>query len=199
MPSGFSTSARRCAAAGRVEKLAETTRIDPWFLSNIKEIVDFEADDQPMSNLLLQSRWASATSRSALRLGIDEEAVRALRGKQGIQPGYKLVDTCAAEFEASTPYYYSTYDDEDEARPDRTPQDHDPRRRAEPHRPGHRVRLLLRARRLRAARDRLRDDHGQLQSRDRLDRLRHLRPAVLRAADARGRARHRATGRSPTA
>ena len=63
---------------------------------------------------------------------------------------------------------------------------------AEPHRPGHRVRLLVRARRAHPARRGLRDDHGQLQPRDRLDRLRHLRPAVLRAAHARGRARGRA-------
>ena len=66
-----------------------------------------------------------------------------------------------------------------------------PRQRAEPDRPGHRVRLLLRARRDGAARGRLRDRDGQLQPRDRVDRLRH-RPAVLRAADPRGRARGRA-------
>ena len=64
-----------------------------------------------------------------------------------------------------------------------------PRQRAEPDRPGHRVRLLLRARLDGAVGGRLRDRDGQLQPRDRLDRLRHLRPAVLRAADPRGRAR----------
>ncbi len=58
----------------------------------------------------------------------------------------------------------------------------DPRQRTQSHRPGCRVRLLLRARRVRAARRRLRDGDGQLQSRDRLHRLRHERPAVLRAA-----------------
>ncbi len=68
--------------------------------------------------------------------------------------------------------------------------DRHPRRRAQPHRAGHRVRLLLRARGLRAARAGLRDHHGQLQPRDGLDRLRHVRPAVLRAAHARGRAEH---------
>ena len=68
-----------------------------------------------------------------------------------------------------------------------------PRLRAEPDRPGHRVRLLLRARAHGARqRGRLRDGDGQLQPRDRLDRLRHLRPALLRAAHARGRARDRA-------
>ncbi len=65
----------------------------------------------------------------------------------------------------------------------------DPRRRAEPDRPGHRVRLLLRARGDDGPRVRPRRGDGQLQPRDRLDRLRHLRPALLRAADARGRAR----------
>ncbi len=79
--------------------------------------------------------------------------------------------------------------------PSDTREGHDPRRRSEPHRPGHRVRLLLLPRLLRAAPSRLRDHHGQLQPGDRLDRLRHLRPALFRAADRRGRARdhpHRA-------
>ena len=67
-----------------------------------------------------------------------------------------------------------------------------PRLGPEPHRAGHRVRLLLRPRQLRPARRRLRDDHGQLQSGDGVDRLRHLRPALLRAAHPRGRhERHR--------
>ena len=67
-----------------------------------------------------------------------------------------------------------------------------PRFGAQPHRAGHRVRLLLRARRVRPARRRLRDRDGQLQPRDRLDRLRHQRPPLLRAADDGGRAqRHR--------
>ena len=60
--------------------------------------------------------------------------------------------------------------------------------RPQPHRPGHRVRLLLRPRQLRPARRRLRDDHGQLQPRDGVDRLRHQRPPLLRAAHLRGRA-----------
>ena len=66
----------------------------------------------------------------------------------------------------------------------------DPRRRAEPHRPGDRVRLLLLPRQLRPARTGHRVDHGQQQSRDRVDRLRHVGPAVFRAADDRGRAEH---------
>jgi carbamoylphosphate synthase large subunit len=77
------------------------------------------------------------------------------------------------------------------SRPDRPRKNHHSRRRPEPHRPGHRVRLLLRPRRLCAQGSRLRDHHGQLQSRNRQHRLRHLRPPVFRAADRRGRDRHR--------
>ena len=102
-----------------------------------------------------------------------------------------MVDTCAGEFPAATPYLYSSYEDENEAPPSRPQEDHHPRQRPEPHRAGHRVRLLLRAGRARAARGGLRDDHGQLEPGDRLDRLRHLRQALLRAAHARGRARDR--------
>ena len=120
--------------------------------------------------------------------------VRGVRHALGIRPVFKTVDTCAAEFAARTPYHYSSYDEETEVRPrDEGGGDH-PRLRAEPDRPGHRVRLLVRARQPRAVGGRLRDDHGQLQPRDGLHRLRHLGPALLRAAHARGRARDRARG-----
>ena len=79
-------------------------------------------------------------------------------------------------------------------RPTRPQEDHGAGRRPQPHRPGHRVRLLLRACRAGAARGRLRDHHGQLQPGDRLHRLRHLRPPVLRAADAGRRAGDRRQG-----
>jgi carbamoyl-phosphate synthase large subunit len=102
--------------AWTVERLAETTRIDPWFLSNIKEIVDFEPTISEC-NLLSAKQMGFSDIQIGLRMGIDEEGVRVMRADKGIAPGYKLVDTCAAEFEASTPYYYSTYDREDEARP----------------------------------------------------------------------------------
>ena len=84
-----------------------------------------------------------------------------------------------------------SYDEESEAPRSRAAVGRHPRQRPEPDRAGRRVRLLLRARRAGAARGGLRDDHGQLESRDRLHRLRHLGQAVLRAADARGRARDR--------
>ena len=112
-----------------------------------------------------------------------------LRHALGVRPVYHTVDTCAAEFAARTPYLYSTYDEQTEVPAGGTAQGDHPRQRAEPDRPGHRVRLRLRARVVRAVRRGLRDRDGQLQPGDRVDRLRHLRPAVLRAADAGGRAR----------
>ncbi len=79
-------------------------------------------------------------------------------------------------------------------RTDRPAQDHGAGRRPQSHRPGHRIRLLLRARRDGTARRRLRDTDGQLQSGNRLNRLRHLRPALLRAAHTGRRARNRRQG-----
>ena len=131
-------------------------------------------------------------------LGTDEGAVRAARLEFGLEPAYKRIDTCAAEFESFTPYLYGTYEKECEAAPTRAPESRDPRQRPEPDRAGHRVRLLLRARGVRAARRRVRDRDDQLQPRNRVDRLRHGRSALLRAADVRGRPgdhRARAGGR----
>ncbi len=99
-----------------VEKLHELTRIDPWFISNMKEIADFEPTISE-GNLRQAKQMGFSDIQVAGRLGMDEEGVRALRARNGITPAYKLVDTCAAEFEAYTPYFYSTYDAEDEARP----------------------------------------------------------------------------------
>ncbi len=74
----------------------------------------------------------------------DRTSCAASAGSSGIRPVYKAVDTCAGEFAASTPYLYSSYDEESEV-PTRTKEAvHHPRLRPEPHRPGHRVRLLLR-------------------------------------------------------
>jgi len=93
---------------------------------------------------------------------------------------YKTVDTCGAEFEAHTPYHYSTTEDEDEILRPPVRGCH-PGLGTQPDRSGHRVRLLLRPRLLRPPGRRLRDGHGQLQSRDGVDRLRHVGPVVLRA------------------
>ena len=117
-------------------------------------------------------------------------------GTEGLARTYKAVDTCAAEFEAATPYYYSAHE---RPRPDGSAASEVRRGERdsvvilgagpEPDRPGDRVRLLLRARGDDRARARPRRGDGQLQPGDGLDRLRHLRPPLLRAADRRGRAR----------
>ncbi len=145
--------------------------------------------------LELQRRGVSDGEIRA-RTGIDPWFLRELRDLDRAFDGvrtYKAVDTCAAEFEAETPYYYSAWERTraDRGPPRRPAERDDPRLRPEPDRPGDRVRLLLRARGDDRARVRPRRGDGQLQPGDGLDRLRHVRPAVLRAADARGRARDR--------
>jgi carbamoyl-phosphate synthase large subunit len=99
-----------------VPRVQAATRIDPWFLRNMKEIADFEPTITE-ENLADAKRMGFSDLQIAARLARDEQAVRSLRAARGIRPAYKLVDTCAAEFEAHTPYYYSTYDAEDESRP----------------------------------------------------------------------------------
>ncbi len=101
-------------------ELHEATAIDPWFLENMRELVDSE---QELGGALLTEsalREAKALGYSdpqlALAAGTTPQAVTALREEYGIMPVYKLVDTCAAEFEAATPYYYSTWEDESELR-----------------------------------------------------------------------------------
>ena len=99
-----------------IDRVNQATGIDPWFLRNIKEIVDFEPTISAQS-LCDAKRMGFSDLQIAARLGTAENEVRSLRAARGIRPAFKLVDTCAAEFEAHTPYYYSSYDAEDEARP----------------------------------------------------------------------------------
>ena len=133
--------------------------------------------------------------------GVAADEVTQARRALGVRPVFKRIDTCAAEFASPTAYMYSTYEPpfagaaRQRGRAVRQEEGRHPRRRAEPHRPGHRVRLLLLPRLLRAEGRRLRNHHDQLQSGDGVDRLRHLRPALFRAAHRRRRARdhrHRA-------
>jgi carbamoyl-phosphate synthase large subunit len=99
-----------------IDRIYELTGIDRWFLSNIKEIVDFESalagsrGDIGAGMLVEAKRMGFSDAQIARLTGTTEEAVRALRKARGVNPDFKLVDTCAAEFEAYTPYYYSTYD-----------------------------------------------------------------------------------------
>ncbi len=106
-----------------VEEVYERSAIDPWFLRNLEEIVAFEfaLRDLPASERVSRLRSAKQLGFSDHRLGelwgLSETEVRSLRIEAGIVPVYKRVDTCAAEFEAHTPYLYSTYEDECEANP----------------------------------------------------------------------------------
>jgi carbamoyl-phosphate synthase large subunit len=103
-----------------LDDIHEATRIDRWFLENMRELVDFEEELRkgPLTPELL--RTAKELGYSDRQIGFatnaDEDQIAALRAEHGIQPVYKLVDTCAAEFEAKTPYYYSTWEDESETR-----------------------------------------------------------------------------------
>ena len=111
-----------------VQEISEATKIDSWFLENLKQILDLEAEIQrhksadgktpPDPALLRRAKeYGFSDLQLAHLLGTEEMTVRGWRKSQGVLPTYKLVDTCAAEFEAYTPYYYSTYEEEDEVRP----------------------------------------------------------------------------------
>ena len=115
----------RLAAAFRrhasADELSERTGIDPWFTRAIGRIVNMERRllSEPLSaGLLLQAkRMGFSDAQIATLSDLLPEQVRSLRRELGISPVYKMVDTCAGEFEAVTPYYYSTYEEENEAPP----------------------------------------------------------------------------------
>lgn len=100
-----------------VDEVHKLTKIDQWFLYKIRDIVEFEE----LKGKSLQIREAKKLGFSDVQLAFllhtNEVKIRKLRGEAGVKPVYKIVDTCAAEFEAETPYFYSTYGDECEAIP----------------------------------------------------------------------------------
>src|SRR5262245_3582719 len=100
-----------------LEQLHEWTRIDPWFLHHVSEIVAGEARYLADRDLRRAKRDGFSDRYLARLEGIDEEEIRRRRHAQGLRPVYKRVDTCGAEFEAHTPYLYSTYEQECEAGP----------------------------------------------------------------------------------
>ena len=110
-----------------VGNICQSSMIDPWFINNMKDIVDFErtisaavlkksADEQKAFFKRAKGMGFSDAQLGTL-LKTDELSIRTLRKSLGVIPTYKLVDTCAAEFEAYTPYFYSTYEEEDESAP----------------------------------------------------------------------------------
>jgi carbamoyl-phosphate synthase large subunit len=98
------------------EQIFSLSKIDPWFVENIRAIVEYESQ---VSLAPASLRHAKAMGFSDVRLGQllgrSEEEIRQARLAAGIRPTYKTVDTCGAEFVAHTPYLYSTYEDEDES------------------------------------------------------------------------------------
>jgi carbamoyl-phosphate synthase large subunit len=111
-----------------VEAIAESSGIDPWFLHQLAELLEAEvewvsgkagkrAGQAAEQSLVLKMKRLGFSDRQLADLrGTDEASVRAERHRLGIRPAYKTVDTCAGEFPSSTPYLYSSYDEENEAR-----------------------------------------------------------------------------------
>ena len=121
-----------------VEEIFNLTKIDPWFIYQIRQIVEMESrlvkegghirslardpmatgPDADAGHALLKraKSWGFSDVQLAHLCGVEEDLIAACRKKRGLRPVYKLVDTCAAEFKAATPYYYSTYESESEAR-----------------------------------------------------------------------------------
>ena len=107
-----------------VEELFGLTKIDPWFLNNIKDIIRLEdkirtaGRGKMNATLMRQAKEYGFSDKYLASLAqMSEVAFRKRRQQAGIEPVYKMVDTCGAEFEAATPYLYSTYESECEANP----------------------------------------------------------------------------------
>ena len=104
-----------------LKEIYSISHVDPWFLQNIKQIVDFESDlgenGLNRETILQAKRHGFSDIEIAKILSTEEGKVRNFRLREGIEPAFKMVDTCAAEFEAYTPYLYSTFESESEALP----------------------------------------------------------------------------------
>jgi carbamoyl-phosphate synthase large subunit len=110
-----------------LEQIAERSGIDPWFVSQMIDLLQAErgfaaqggpgkSDDETRARLRQMKRLGFSDRQLADLWGTEETDLRALRHRLGVRPAYKVVDTCAGEFPSSTPYLYSSYDEENEAR-----------------------------------------------------------------------------------
>ena len=113
-----------------VDEVYELSKIDPWFLNQISQVVklageleNFDLGSVDPQRVLYAKRQGFSDLRLAQLLGpsLDEVDIWKYRKKKGLTPVFKCVDTCAAEFESHTPYLYSTYEKEDEAKPSKNP------------------------------------------------------------------------------
>tara|TARA_Y100001970_G_scaffold291483_1_gene428788 strand:+ start:7084 stop:10356 length:3273 start_codon:yes stop_codon:yes gene_type:complete len=105
-----------------VKKIMQESLIDPWFITQIKKVVDHEREIKSFKKItkhnLLRAKQLGFSDRVIGHLTNNSaEKIRALRKKHNIKPIYKMVDTCAGEFDAATPYFYSSYEQENEAQP----------------------------------------------------------------------------------
>ena len=106
------------------QKIYSITKMDIWFLDGFKRIIDMEEElkrckgEPDIDTLKRAKEMCFADSYIGALCGMAQADVKVLRERYGIVPAFKMVDTCAAEFDAETPYYYSTYDGENEARDD---------------------------------------------------------------------------------
>ncbi|MBX3176316.1 MAG: carbamoyl-phosphate synthase large subunit [Candidatus Hydrogenedentes bacterium] len=120
-PDRLSQIAEAMALGATVDQIYKATWIDPWFLRQMKEIVDeyraLAAANPDDAATLRRAKEMGFSDQQLARLwSKSDQSIRTRRKKLGVLPCYRLVDTCAAEFEAYTPYYYSSYGDEDEFR-----------------------------------------------------------------------------------
>jgi len=105
-----------------IEAIYSATGIDPWFLHHLRQIIEMAGQIRNSNGhlgpevLKRAKSWGFSDIQLAHLTGSNEDEITQYRKSLGIRPVYKLVDTCAAEFKAATPYYYSTYEMEDEAR-----------------------------------------------------------------------------------
>ncbi|RLC07351.1 MAG: carbamoyl phosphate synthase large subunit [Deltaproteobacteria bacterium] len=108
------------------DEISNVSGIDIWFLVNLQQLIDFEnhlsqtfKQHQTLTPEILRKakRFGFSDKHLSLLTGETEFDIRSLRKEKGVLPSYKIVDTCAAEFESFTPYYYSTYDPENESIP----------------------------------------------------------------------------------
>ncbi len=112
---------KRAMLAGlSIAEIHNITKIDPWFLNQMQELVDAERDYAALpavdaKSLKVMKRFGFGDTQLALLRDETEQQVRERRWKMGLRPSFKMVDTCAGEFPSNTPYLYSTYDDESEA------------------------------------------------------------------------------------
>ncbi|MGQ9658863.1 MAG: carbamoyl-phosphate synthase large subunit [Thermochromatium sp.] len=107
-----------------LDEIHELSRIDPWFLAQIEDLIRAESETRAAGRAGLNrerlralKRQGFADRRIARLVGVEEAEIRALRHELGLHPVYKRVDTCAAEFASSTAYLYSTYEEECESEP----------------------------------------------------------------------------------